>query len=81
MREEIAAMVSEWELPEDDDSDVGGVIEEAEVWEEAESIARKEARRQHKAALVYGKAAGEYIAEQAVEIVEITHDDEDEADE
>ena len=67
LRGEIAEMVAGWETPDiDDDSSPTGYSNEIEAWAHAEALAG--------GASTYGREAGEYIAEQAVEIEEIAAD-------
>ena len=70
MRGEIAEMVAGWATPDaDDERRPTGYSNEIAAWAHAVSLAD--------GAPTYGREAGEYIAEQAVEIEEI----EEEADE
>ena len=67
MRGEIAEMVAGWATPAaDDESMPTGYSNEIAAWAHAVSLAD--------GASTYGAAAGEYIAEQAVEIEEIADD-------
>ena len=57
---DLAAMVAGWEIPEDDSPT--GFGREIEAWEHARELSD--------GGQTYGQAAGEYIAGQAVEILE-----------
>ena len=63
LRGEIAEMVAGWETPDADADSPTGYSNEIEAWAHAVSLAD--------GASTYGREAGEYIAEQAVEIEEI----------
>lgn len=64
MRGEIAAMVAGWETPAaDDETSPTGYADEIAAWAHAATLAD--------GAATYGQSAGEYIAEQAVEIEEV----------
>jgi hypothetical protein len=64
LRDEIAEMVAGWETPDaDDETSPTGYTTEAAAWAHAVTLAD--------GAATYGQAAGEYIAQQAVEIEEI----------
>lgn len=64
LRAAIAEAVAGWKIP-DDDIRQTGYLNEIEAWEHAADLAEAEGNG------TYGAAAGEYIAEQAVEIEEI----------
>ena len=67
MRGEIAEMVAGWATPDaDDERRPTGYSNEIAAWAHAVSLAD--------GAPTYGREAGEYIAEQAVEIEEIADD-------
>jgi hypothetical protein len=64
LRAGIAEMVAGWETPDaDDETSPTGYSNEIEAWAHATTLAD--------GAATYGQAAGEYIAEQAVEIEEV----------
>lgn len=65
LRAAIAEDVAGWKIPDDADCHQTGYINEIEAWEHATDLAEAEGNG------TYGAAAGEYIAEQAVEIEEI----------
>ncbi len=67
LRDGIAEMVAGWETPPaDDESSPTGYSNEVEAWAHAVTLAD--------GASTYGREAGDYIAEQAVEIEEIDRD-------